>query len=219
MFMHFHNRMLRDKDGDSGGSGSGTGDDPDNKIGTTGDAKTFTQEQVNEIIADRLKRADDAVTKKLFDGLGVKDAAELKNRLGKAKEIEDAQKSDLDKAKADAEAEKQRADKFKGDLDAAQSELNRQRMRIEFGMQARRANVEFANAQAEEDAFALADLSGVEVDSAGKVKSMKDAFEKLQRDRPYLFGKEEAANPNTDARNGKSKTKPDSEAIRRRYGL
>lgn len=60
-------------------------------------AKTFTQADVDRIIAERLKRAEEAATKKALEKLGVENLDSAAEVLKKAKEREEADMSELDK--------------------------------------------------------------------------------------------------------------------------
>ena len=61
---------------------------------TKTEEKTFTQEDVNNLVAKESKKA----MEKLLRELGVEDMKSAKEGLKKFKEIQDAQKSDYDKA-------------------------------------------------------------------------------------------------------------------------
>lgn len=95
--------------GADGGAGAGTGDEGDegnktgddggqgSKDGKTGDSKhtkTFTQDDVNNLVAREAKKA----TEKLLKQLGVTDFKTAKEGLDKFKEIQDSQKTDAQKA-------------------------------------------------------------------------------------------------------------------------
>lgn len=89
-----------DKGGnDDAGAGAGADDkekDGDNKQ----DAKTFTQEDVNNILAKNSKSA----TEKLLKDLGIEDFKGAKDGLKKLKEWQDSQKTDLEKLTGDNDA-------------------------------------------------------------------------------------------------------------------
>ena len=63
-------------------------------VETKTEENTFTQEDVNNIVAKETKKA----VEKLLKDLGVEDVKSAKEGLSKFKEIQDAQKSDYDKA-------------------------------------------------------------------------------------------------------------------------
>jgi hypothetical protein len=112
LFLPLDLQLFADGDGDasSGDAGTGTGDDDgdgqgnDNKDGdkSTDDSsnsskkqdKSFSQEDVNNLVAREAKKA----TEKLLKQLGVTDFKTAKEGLDKFKEIQDSQKTDVQKA-------------------------------------------------------------------------------------------------------------------------
>lgn len=89
---------------------------PAGQSGSGEQPKTFTQEQVNHMIQERLARAK-AEPPADYD--------ELKAKAARLDEIEEAQKSDLDKAKdATAKAQAEAAD-WKAKFEAAQAQQER----------------------------------------------------------------------------------------------
>lgn len=84
---------------------------PDTQPEKTGAAAKFTQEDVDRILADRLKRAEDAVSKRILKDLGVDSLETATSALKAHQEAEDAKKSAADKAEAKVAAvEKKLAD-------------------------------------------------------------------------------------------------------------
>ena len=75
------------------------------------------------------------------------------------------------------------------------------------------AKVKFASVQAEHDAFALLDLTSVDMDKDGTVTGMEAALKALQASRPYLFAKPETAGANVNAADGRG-TAPADDAAR-----
>lgn len=79
---------------------------------------TFTQEQLNQIVGDRVKRAEDSSIKKLLEGLGVDSAETLTKLVQAERQRIEGEKSELQKlqerlaaAEKDAADAKTRADK------------------------------------------------------------------------------------------------------------
>jgi len=131
----------------------------------------------------RKLRAEAKANKDAAKRLADLEAAETKRKQ--------AEMSELDKFKAQV-AEKESA------LQALQNELAASRKRQEFSLAARRLELKFASAEAEADAFSLADLSEVEIGEDGKVSGMDDALKALKKSKPYLFGQPAQA-PEIDA--------------------
>ncbi|MBK8467737.1 MAG: hypothetical protein IPL32_18135 [Chloracidobacterium sp.] len=86
-------------DANSGGGGGGK----DGNADGDGDAnkpkgKTFTQEELDALFAQRAKQAGNSALTDLFKELGVENADSLKAVITKAKEADDANKTELQKA-------------------------------------------------------------------------------------------------------------------------
>ena len=130
-----------------------------------------------------------------------KDAAD-KARLeeqGQFKEV--SAKAETAKAQAEQRAQ------------AAEARAKNLELQMSFDRSVRSLKIEFANEQAESDAFEHLDRELVGEDGSG----MKKAIEQLQKDRPYYFG-ESTPTANTDAtKNGKRQTtqKGDEETKRK----
>lgn len=84
----------------------------------SGQQATFTQEQLDKIIGERVKRAEESSVKKLLEGLGVDSADTLTNLVQAEKKRIEGEKSELQKiqeklaaAEKDAADAKARADK------------------------------------------------------------------------------------------------------------
>src|SRR5690606_22904907 len=90
------------------------------------------------------------------------------------KEAQDAQKTEAEKLREALEAEKARA---------AQATERAKRSLIKAAFT---AEAVAANLVSVDDAFKLADLSGVEVDDDGTVTGIKEAVEALVKEKPYL---------------------------------
>ena len=72
-----------------------------------------------------------------------------------------------------------------------------------------------------EDAYQLADLSGVQIGEDGAVEGVEAALKALAKERPYLLRQQEnGQGASIDAtQSGKGKTEPDLEALQRRFGI
>lgn len=119
--------------------------------------RTFTESELQAIVRDRLARQ-----KRQFA-----DYEELKTAKQKLDELETAQMTELEKVKAQVE-------KLQVERDAAQQLAQDRLIRSAFVAEAARAG-----AAHPEDAFALADLSGVAIDDAGQVSGVSAAVTAL----------------------------------------
>jgi hypothetical protein len=162
-------------------------------------AKTFTEDELNEIIKKRLERE-----RKKYEGFD-----EIKaeyERLKKAEEErKQAEMTELERLQAKlAELEKQAAEAEQAKAQTLEA-ANKRLIKSEFKVLAKELGV---RSEALEDAFVLADLSAVEVDEDGNVKGVKEAVEALKKAKPYLFGGNEYADPtpgNNEAKRADSK--------------
>lgn len=144
----------------TGGTGEGAGSD-DNSSN-----KTFTQADLDRVVADRLARE-----RKKYEGVNVEEYRQFKADLEARAE---AEKSELQKAQdkiAKAELEKQQT------LELA----NKRLILAEFKVLARDANIKYVD-----DAYRLADLSTVEVKEDGTIEGLKVLLESLVKDKPFL---------------------------------
>lgn len=153
----------------------GSGKEPDKG------AKTFTQEEVNKVVKDRLARERQKYA----------DYDELKGKAAQLAEYEEAQKTEHEKL---SEAR----DKAEQERDEALKTANDRLIRAEFISQASRMGVKHP-----EDAYLLADLTTIEF-SDGKVQGVEDAVKELvEKERLPLLGKEPAPDLNGGAGGGK----------------
>jgi hypothetical protein len=119
--------------------------------------RTFTQEQLDTIITDRLSREREKY----------KDYDDLKQKATKFVELEEAQKSELQKANEKAQA-------AEAARDAALVKANERMIRAEFISAASTLDVAHP-----EDAYALAEKAGVNIAEDGKVTGVADAVKAL----------------------------------------
>jgi hypothetical protein len=149
-------------------------------------AKTFTEDELNEIIKKRLERE-----RKKYEGFDeIKAEYErLKKAEEERKQAEMTELERLQEKLAELEKQAQEAEQAKTQtLEAA----NKRLIKSEFKVLAKELGV---RSEALEDAFVLADLSAVEIDDDGNVKGVKEAVEALKKAKPYLFGGNEYADP------------------------
>lgn len=153
-------QMFADGDPDpSQNTDPGTPPEPD---------KTFTQAEVDEILAKRLAR----------DRKGREDYDEIKTKLTALEQGEAL----LTAAKEEAESRVQEAE---GLLTKAIETANQRLIKAEFRTLAATGDVKI-RPDALEDAFKLADISSVRVDADGNVSGMVDVIKALAESKPYL---------------------------------
>lgn len=139
--------------------------------------KTFTQAELDRIIADRLARANK----------GREDYDDIKAKLTALEQAEvDRQKAELTEAErlaADLEAANTKAQEAEARGVAAITAANKRLISAEFKALAREKNVPADRLAA---AYKLADLSSASVDDEGNAVGVKEAVEALIAAEPYL---------------------------------
>lgn len=144
-------------------------------------AGTFTQEDVNRIVAERIVREREKFS----------DVDELRAKAEKWQEFEESQKSELQKAREAKEAAEANANAVIG-------QANNRLIQAEFISIASRYGVAHP-----EDAYALANKLTVEINEAGQVVGVDEAVKELvDAGRLVLTGKPTAANLNGGAGGG-----------------
>lgn len=147
-----------------------------------GGGKQFTQDELNAIVGDRAKRAEEKARKELAEKLGFKSIKELEDSIAAQRKAQENELSELDKAKARVteleQTDAQRAQQVNAKLIKAE-------VRAVAGQMGFR---DLGDAQ-------LADLSEVEIADDGDVKGVKEALEALAKAKPYLLGGEPSKPP------------------------
>ena len=142
--------------------------------------KTYTQDEINEMIAKRLERE-----RKKFA-----DYDEIKTKLSTyeqaQKERQEAEMTELEKLQAKL-AEKETSEQtLAQQLAEVQKTAQEERIRNEFIKVATSANIAYID-----DAIALADLSAVKIDEDGKVVGVDHVVSALVENKPFLIAKKQ----------------------------
>jgi hypothetical protein len=168
----------KDKDKDKDGAGDKDKDkDSDQTGGDTGkkSGRTFTQDELDSIVRDRLKKQNASWEKKIAD------------------EKKKAEMTEAERAKAEREeAEKK--------LAAAVEKANQRLIRAEVKSVA--ADLKIIDADA---AFALMDRTDVSVEDDDRVVGVRAALESLIKSKPYLVGKADVKKTGDDQVDDKGK--------------
>ena len=169
-----------------------------------GDGKTFTQDELNRVVSDRLARERGKYA----------DYDDLKKQAAKLQKIEDAQKSELERAQ---EARKAAEDAAK----AATANADQRLMQAEFLAAAALAGVAHP-----EDAYALADKTAVLKGDNGALTGVNEAVKALvDAGRLVMSGRPPAPNLNGGAGGGertsdkKLSLTPEQEQAARNMGV
>lgn len=162
-----------------------TVEEPENKP----ESKTFTQEEIDKIVADRLAREKKKLEK-------FADYDELKTKLSEFTKAEDERKkaemTETERLQAELDELKRIAQEAEESKSKTLESANKRLVKSEFKILAKDLGV---RKDALDDAFVLADMSGVEIDDEGNVTGVKEALETLKKAKAYLFGVTEYADP------------------------
>jgi YesN/AraC family two-component response regulator len=178
---------------------------------TTSEAK-FTQADVDRLIAERLKRADEAREKKLLERLGVDTLDTAAERLKKAADLEAAQMSEIEKAQKELENERKKATAYEDQIKTmlAQQRIDRRNSKIvELAKDAKAKYPDDTIAWAEKNmpeelASAMAEDGTIDEKA---IKALVDAHKKA---RPEVFV---GGGPGSPSNNGGTPPSPDSKRI------
>ena len=158
------------------------------------DPVTFTQEQLDAIIADRLDRATTKTKADLLAELGIEDTATAKKTLAEAEAAKAAQMTELEKAQAQI-AEAQAA--------AAKATTEAEAIKVQAAEAMLRAAV-ISKAGAFNDpmdAWSFIDRSKIEANEDGTYKGVDEALAALAEAKPYLVKADSAqTGPGTPSR-------------------
>jgi hypothetical protein len=145
--------------------------------------KTFTQEELDQIVQDRIARERKKAEKFAdYDEIKAKlDALDAEKEERKKAEMTETERLKAEKEEAERLAAEAKAERDKAMLTAAKSLI-----KSEFRSLAREMNV---RADAIDDAYRLADTSQVTVDDDGNVIGLADVVKALVETKPYLVEK------------------------------
>lgn len=165
-------------------------------------AKTFTQEELDKIVADRIAREKKKLDKFAdYDDVKTK-ASEYEKLLEEKRLAELSEKERLEEIARKHEEEKQT---LAQELESMRESVKAEKIRNEFIKVATSQNIAYLD-----DAFSLADLSAVTVED-GKVVGMDDAIKALVDNKPFLLAKKQPK-PIGESTNGANEKAADKTA-------
>jgi hypothetical protein len=140
--------------------------------------KTFTQEDIDKVVAERLTRERKKYT----------DYDELKTKVSeyekKSEERRVADLSEKEKAEELTKKAQEERDALTKELEQAKSAVKSEKIRTAFITSAQKNGVEYLD-----DAYKLADLSSIEVTEDGSVAGIDDVVKALVEAKPFLAAK------------------------------
>src|SRR5690554_3141915 len=147
---------------------------------TEPEVKTYTQEEINDMIAKRLERE----RKKYADYDEIKTKAMEYEKALEEKRL--AELSEKERAEELAKKYEEEKKQLEAELEAIRTQAQQERIRNEFIKVATSANIAYID-----DALALADLSAVTIDEDGKVVGVDDVVNSLVENKPFLVAKKQ----------------------------
>lgn len=150
-----------------------TGTAPETAGNDGGNERTFTQEEVDAILRDRLGR----------ERAKYGDYSELKAKAERWSEYEEAQKSELEKLQERV---------AKAEQAAKETETRARETLLKARVEVEAVRLGFRKP---EDAYALANLDGVSFGEDGTIVGLQEALDQLAQDRPYLLAGEPGKPP------------------------
>lgn len=191
-------------DGGDGGSDGGDGGSGGDGGAGSGTEKTFTQEDVNKMIKDRLPRAEKKAQEALAKSLGFESVEAMQAAINP-----DKNKGGSGNENNPADVDKLVETKLQEKLKAEQDKTFKRLVNAEVKLMANELG--FADW---EDALALADLSEVKEDEKGNIVGVKEALEALKTKKPHLL---KATNRNfgVDVNNTQQRTKESLDNIKK----
>lgn len=154
---------------------------------------TFTQEQLDAIIKDRLDRATAKTKADLLGELGIEDVKTAKQTLAEAEAARAAQMTELEKAQAEIAKAKELADKATTEAEAIKAQAAEALLKAAIVSQAGQFNDPL-------DAWQFVDRSKIETAEDGTYKGIDEALKTLVETKPYLVKDDGGGNPGTPTR-------------------
>lgn len=181
-------------------SDGGSGDDPDKKpVGTDDPPKTFTQEELDEIVKKRLERERNKSAEQYGDYDDVK--AKLAEYEKAEEERKKQEMTEIERLQAEKEEADKKALEASEAAQKAQEKANTRILNTEIKSVARAFDANDPG-----DVLALLDKSTIQLDENGNYQGVEEAVNALKESKPWMFKKvvgadaAGGANPGTNPR-------------------
>lgn len=162
-------------DGGDGDTGHNGGDGNSNNGGND---KTFTQEELDNIIKGRIADTKKSTQKALLEELGIEKVEDLKAIVSAKKKADDDKKTELEKLQ-------DQLNKANQDKDNAAAKAKQTLIIADFKVKAIEQGLDSKQIEA---ALKLVDITSVEVKDDGTVEGSEDVIKKVLEDYPFLKG-------------------------------
>lgn len=197
MFKLFSNlsRMFLFEADPGGGAGGDPPEDPPGGENADEEAKKKkAQEEENKKYADRAKRAAEAERAKILKDLGVTDPEEAKALLKKARDADEANKTELEKAQSEAQKAQAAKEKAEADAKAQLEAANKKLLDSEIKMTAlapvvdkdKKVTRPAFRKEAMQEVLLLINREAITEDD-GTYKGVEKALSELAKAKPYLL--------------------------------
>lgn len=151
------------------------------------EVKTFTQEELDRIVADRVARERKKLDKfSDYDDL----KAKLSEYERQQEERKRAEMSEIERYQADLEAERTAKQTLEQRISEMEASIQREKINAEFIKVATSHNIAYID-----DAKLLADLSDVKIDENGNIVGVEEAVKALVENKPFLLGAKKVPQP------------------------
>lgn len=149
--------------------------------------KSFTQKELDFLFADRSNRARNEATTEILKVLGVENIDMAKTLIQKQMQVDEANKTELQKAQEEAAQNKQMAEQAVAEAEAIKAAAREQLVKAEVIRQVTAYNVNNMTFRSEavDDVWMLIDKAVVKDDDKGGFTGIKEAVEKVAKDRPH----------------------------------
>ncbi len=155
---------------------------------------TFTQDQLDTILKDRLARAMSTTKADVLAELGVEDVATAKKTLAEAEAAKKAQMTELEKVQAEIAEIQAKATQATTEAEAIKAKATEDLLKAAIISQS-------GNFNDSADAWLFIDRSKIEVQEDGTYKGIDEALKVLTEAKPYLVKADAGApGPGTPAR-------------------
>lgn len=175
-----------DADPDTGGGSAGNS----SKAGTGGTgegnaAKTvqLTQEALDAMFADRAKRGGESAVKSLLEKLGLDKEEDLTVLIGKAKQVEDSQKTELQKVQDELTKAQEKAQKADQEKKDALAQANERLMKVSVLAE---ATAQSFRPEAISDVWLFIDKAKI-TEKDGEFTGVKEAVQEVAKAKPWML--------------------------------
>lgn len=169
--------------------------------------RTFTQAELDAILSDRLKRAQDSTQKTFLTSLGVESLDDVKTALSEFQKLKDSQLSEAEKLQKELDTQRAAAEKARTEADTAIAQANERLMRAAVIAEASKSDYG-VHEDARADVWLFIDKEAIKLNDSGEFDGIGDAIKKVLESKPYLKEDTAVKGGGTPSRLSKTKRPP-----------